>query len=70
MFKLVCYFFSFPLATTSDSLILFVQNDVTLNSRDSVSPGEQEARQKKLWAALSLPSLPSVTFILIPHMVG
>lgn len=60
------FFLSFPLSTTLDSLILFVQQNLALNSRDPVSPREQGARQKKL----TLHSLPSPTFIFIPHMVG
>lgn len=55
-------FFPFPSSTTPDSFILFVQQNLALNSRDTVSAGEQGARQKKL----TLPSLPSLSSILIP----
>lgn len=60
------FFLSVPLSATSDSLILFAQHDLALNSRDPVSPAEQGARQKKL----TLTSLPSPKFILIPRMSG
>lgn len=60
-YQIFRFFFSFHPSTNTDSLILFVQQNLALNGRDAVSLRGQGARQKKL----TLPSLPSLAFIFI-----